>query len=357
MELMPRERWIAVIKRQRVDRVPCDIWATPEVFEKLAKELNCADQWAVIDKLEIDAPYRIDPTYIGPSLANDCDFWGVRHKEVNYGTGTYHEAAGHPLASAMTVRDIDNYNWPKAEWFDYSQLKVQVQQNSHRPLRTGWVEPFLFYSKLRGLEQAMIDMAAAPAMVECAFDHIFHFGCRRLERILNEIGSVDFIIPSEDLGSQHGPLFSLECFRRFHKPRFMKYIELAKQAGSYVFFHTDGACKEFIPDLIEIGVDILNPIQHRCPGMEREGLKKDFGKMLVFHGGVENQEILPFGTTQQVRQETLACFETLGVGGGYICASCHNIQPVTPVENILAMYDTIKEIGSDTKYTIPQIEN
>jgi len=351
--MTPRERWKAVLNREPVDRVPCDIWATPEVFDKLCKYLGCEDRWAVIDKLGIDAPYNFDPRYIGPALQENSDYWGIRYKKINYGTGVYGETTDHPLANAQTVADIQKHPWPKAEWFEYSTIKNDVEKNSHRPIRTGWIEPFLFYSSLRGLEQAMIDMIASPAMVECAFDYIFDFGCSRLERIL-EVVNVDLIVPSEDLGSQHGALFSLDCFRRFHLPRFRKYINIAKQAGAKVFFHTDGACRIFIPELIELGVDILNPIQHRCPGMERTSLKKDFGDKLVFHGGIENQQILPFGTTSEVRQEVIDCFEMLGTGGGYICAPCHNIQPITPIENILTIYDTINEIAKDRKYTLPK---
>jgi uroporphyrinogen decarboxylase len=350
--MTPRERWKNVLNREPVDRVPCDIWATSEVFDNLCKYLQCKDRWAVIDKLEIDAPYNLEPSYIGPPLPENCDYWGIRYKKTNYATGAYDEAAGFSLANAKTVADIQKHPWPKAEWFDYSTIKDDVEKKSHRPLRTGWIEPFLFYSYLRGLEQAMIDLADAPAMVECAFDHIFDFGCRRLERIL-EVTQVDLIVPSEDLGSQHGPLFSLDCFRRFHVPRFKKYITIAKQAGAKVFFHTDGACRIFIPELIELGVDILNPIQHVCPGMDCASLKKDFGNSLVFHGGIENQQVLPFGTTQDVRREVIDCFEMLGTGGGYICAPCHNIQPVTPIQNILVMYDTIREIATDVKYTRP----
>ncbi|MHB9070180.1 MAG: uroporphyrinogen decarboxylase family protein [Sedimentisphaerales bacterium] len=351
--MTPRERWQAVLNRRPVDRVPCDIWATPEVVDKLCKHLDCKDSWAMVDKLGIDLPYNLDPRYVGPVLAEGSDYWGINYKKVDYGTGIYSEATSYPLAHAETVADFNNHPWPKADWFDYSALKEESKRNSHRPIRTGWIEPFLFYSSLRGSEQAMIDMIVSPAMVECAFDHIFDFGCKRLERILEATGSIDLIMPSEDLGSQQGPLFSLECFRRFHAPRFKKYISLGKQAGAKVFFHTDGACRIFIPELINLGVDILNPIQHRCPGMERTALKNDFGCSLVFHGGVENQHILPFGTVDEVRQEVIDCFEMLAIGGGYICAPCHNIQPVTPIENILAMYDTIKELSTDLKYTRP----
>jgi uroporphyrinogen decarboxylase len=266
--------------------------------------------------------------------------------KVGYGAGSYNEATGHPLAFATTVADIDRHPWPEPDYFDYKGIVNLLKGHEHRPIRTGWVEPFYFYARMRGLEQAMMDLLVAPDMVECAFDHIFYFGYCRLQRILEQLGSVDIVLPSEDLGSQQGPLFSLNCFRRFHKPRFKKYIELAKQADAYVFFHTDGACSEFLDDLIEIGVDILNPIQYRCPGMDRDNLKAKYGSRLVFHGGVENQQVLPFGTVEDVRNEVRDCFRLLGAGGGYICAPCHAIQPVSPVENILAMYHEINEIAS-----------
>jgi uroporphyrinogen decarboxylase len=353
--MTPRERWKAVLARKPVDRVPCDIWATDEVFAQLANELNCEDRWGVIDKLEIDAPYLVSPRYIGPALPENQTVWGVTVQNVDYGRGAYSEAIGHPLALCATVAEIHRHSWPAVEWFDYADIKDQCRKHAHRVIRCGYVEPFLVYSQMRGLEQALMDLVTAPDLVECAFDHIFDFSTRCLERALDQVGEnmIDITVPSEDLGSQHGPLFSLACFRRFHKPRFQRYIDFARQAHMAIFYHTDGAARDFIPELVELGVDILNPIQYRCPGMDRATLKSDFGDKLVFHGAVENQEVLPFGTPRQVRREVVECFETLGRGGGYICAPCHNIQPGTPVENILAMYDTIQEICSDTKYTRP----
>ena len=108
----------------------------------------------------------------------------------------------------------------------------------------------------------------------------------------------------------------------------------------YVFTHSDGAIRPIIPRLIELGVQVLNPIQWRCAGMDREGLKRDFGDRLVFHGGVDNQQTLAFGSVEDVRQEVLDNLRILGAGGGYILAPCHNIQVVTPPENIVAMYET-----------------
>ena len=347
-----RQRWRAVIDRKAVDHLPCDLWATDEVVEILIKEVGCDDYWKMCDKLGIDAVYKLSPRYIGPNLSDGYDIWGVKHEMVAYGTGHYKEPVVNPLAEIKTVEEMNDYPWPNADLFEYSTLKEEVERNLHRPIQAGYVEPFLMYSFMRGLEQAMMDLVLNPDLVECAFDHIFKFATEQFQRILEQTdGEVDITVPSEDLGSQTGPLFSLSSFRKFHKERFRKYIALAKQANVYSFFHTDGASRDFIPDLIEIGVDILNPIQWVCPGMERTGLKKDFGNDLIFHGGVENQNTLPFGKPVDVRNEVIACFETLGVGGGYICAPCHNLQPNTPIENIIEMYRTINEISSDPRFT------
>ena len=341
-----KERWIATLQRKPVDRVPFDMWATNEVFEKLCKHFSCQMKYELFDKLEIDTPYIIGPRYIGPELKPGFDIWGVKYKKVDYGTGIYNEAVYAPLGNIKTLKDIKDYNWPNADNYDYSNIRIEVKKNSHRPIQACHIEPFLLYSRMRGLEQAMMDLVENLELVDCAFNFMFDFVTRQFERILeNADGRVDITLPSEDLGSQTGPLFSLEIFRRLHKPRFKKYIDLAHQANVFTFFHSDGACRDFIPELIEIGVDILNPIQWNCLGMDREGLKKDFGESLIFHGGVENQSVLPFGTPEDVRKEVRECFDTLGVNGGYICAPCHNIQPNTPLENILAMYEEAQEYG------------
>jgi len=135
-------------------------------------------------------------------------------------------------------------------------------------------------------------------------------------------------------------MYSPEHCREFFFPGMKRMIDLTRQHGSYAFTHSDGSFREVIPDLIDMGVQVLNPIQWRCKGMDRDGLKRDFGDKLVFHGGVDNQHTLPFGTPEDVRQEVLDNYRILGAGGGYILAPCHNIQSVTPPENIAAMYET-----------------
>lgn len=122
-------------------------------------------------------------------------------------------------------------------------------------------------------------------------------------------------------------------------------IDLVHDAGAFVFHHSDGAIRKIIPDMIDAGIDILNPIQWRCKGMEREVLKRDFGDKVIFHGGMDNQYTLAYGSVEEVRQEVLDNLRILGEGGGYILAPCHNIQAVSPPENIVAMYETCYENG------------
>ena len=133
--------------------------------------------------------------------------------------------------------------------------------------------------------------------------------------------------------------------REFFIPRMKRMIDLAHAAGAYAFFHSDGAIHAIIPDMIDAGIDILNPIQWRCQGMDRAALQRDFGAQVVFHGGVDNQQTLPFGTTEDVRQEVIDNLRILGEGGHYILAPCHNIQVITPVENVVEMYRTGREQG------------
>jgi uroporphyrinogen decarboxylase len=351
-KMTSKERWQNVIARKPVDRLPCDFAGTAEVIEQLCQEVNCGDYWQMIDKLDIDARYVIKTNYCGPTLKAGYNIWGVKMATVDYGSGTYEEAVEHPLAQAKTLTGIKEHPWPSVDWIDFSGVKEQIEQNRTRPIQAGYIEPFLCYGQMRGLEQALIDMIEAPDMIECAFDYMFEFATGVFEQILQETdGKIDITITAEDLGSQTAPLFSVDFFERFHKPRFKKYIELAKQANVAIFYHTDGAARPFIGGLIDMGVDILNPIQWRCPGMDRESLKRDFGDKLIFHGAIDNQQTLPFGTKEDVRKEILESFEILGTGGGYICAPCHNIQPITPIENILEMYQTIKEVASDNRFT------
>ncbi|MDP6379932.1 MAG: uroporphyrinogen decarboxylase family protein, partial [Phycisphaerae bacterium] len=158
-------------------------------------------------------------------------------------------------------------------------------------------------------------------------------------------GKVLLSYVSEDMGSQEGLLFSPAQIHEFMLPRMKHMMDLVHEAGAFVFHHNDGAVRDILPDMIDIGIDVLNPIQWRCRGMEREGLKRDFGASIAFHGAMDNQYTLPFGSVGEVRHEVLDNLRILGAGGGYILAPCHNIQAVGPAENIVAMYETAYENG------------
>ncbi len=341
-----RERWLAVLERKTPDRVPMDIWATPEAMEKLLTHLGCEHD-EMLSRLHIDTPVGVEPVYAGPPLDADKDMWGLEYRDVDYGTGVYREAVNCPLAAYASVEEIKaNYTWPTADWFDFSVLPKQVEGKEDRVIRGGGSEPFLTYKNLRGDQLAYMDLLANPEIVHYCLDKMFDFCYEISRRIFETIpGKVMVTYVAEDLGGQDALMYSPDQIREFLLPRMKRMNELTKQHGSYVFFHSDGAVRDILPDIAAIGAEVLNPIQWRCPGMEREGLKQDFGEHFVFHGGVDNQQTLPFGSVEDVRQEVIDNLRILGEGGGYILCPCHNIQAVSPPENIVAMYEAGYEYG------------
>jgi uroporphyrinogen decarboxylase len=345
--MTPKERWLAVLHRQKPDRLPMDYWATDETTRKLLRHLGCADIWAMFEKLHIDAIVYVEPRYVGPALKPGYDMYGRRFENIDYGMGSYAECVYHPLAKYDSIEALErDYTWPTADWFDYSVLPDQIRGKEQYPVKGGGSEPFLDYAYLRGLEQAMMDLVLNPTFVRHCLDELFDFCYQNTLRIYEQLpGQVTCSYVAEDLGSQERLLFSPATIREVFIPRMKQMMDLAHEAGVFVFTHSDGAIRPVIPDLIEAGADILNPIQWRCAGMDREGLKRDFGDRLILHGGMDNQYTLAFGTVDEVRQEVIANIDILGKGGGYILAPCHNIQAVSPVQNILAMYETGYEYG------------
>ena len=349
MAMTPRDRWLALLAGEKPDRIPTDYWATGEVTERLLKDLKCADAEALWRRLHIDrvhnigAPRTVDHHPDDP----DADIWGVRHTTVNYGTGTYSEFGTHPLAGAKTVRDVHAFAWPSPEDHDWQAFRDQVRRiPGDRIVHCGSYEPFLLYCAMRGMEQSLMDVLVEPEIADAILGHLFEYHYRLNARLF-EIGRgrIDLTFVAEDLGSQKGLLMGLREIRRFLLPNQKRIADLARGYGIHIMYHTDGAARAVIPDLIGVtGIEILNPIQWRCPGMEREGLVRDFGDRLIFHGAVDNQRTLPFGTPNDVRAEVLDNIRIFS-GTRWICAPCHNIQPVTPTANIVAMYETIHEHG------------
>jgi uroporphyrinogen decarboxylase len=207
--------------------------------------------------------------------------------------------------------------------------------------------PFFFHNKLRGLEQSLIDPLLQPELTHELIRRISDFFYKHHRRMFEACeGLIDISQVTDDLGSQTGPLIGLDLYREFYASHHMRFINLCREFGIKVFHHDDGSCREFLPLLVDMGIDVLNPVQWKCPGMDMNELKAEYGDRICFHGGIENQEILPFGTPDDVRREVWHCIDALAADGtGYILASCHNMQVNTPVENIIAMYDEAWRYG------------
>jgi uroporphyrinogen decarboxylase len=351
-EMTPRERWLALLEGKPVDRVPTDYQATPEVTERLLLEMECPDEEALWAKLHIDARRIVEPKWTPPEPPEvRTDMWGVRFRKVEYGGGSYDEPVHHPLARAETPRDIREIPWPRPDHFDYSAVTRAVEEgDGRRPIHAGCFEPFLLYGYLRGLEKAFEDLALRPALADAVLGRIAEFHEEHNRRIFEAgKGKIDLTWVAEDLGSQTGPLMSLAMYRRFLLPHQVRMADLARRHGIHVMYHTDGAARPFIPDLIDkVGIEVLDPIQWRCPGMDREGLVRDFGRRIAFRGSIDNQRTLPFGTVEEVAAEvrdSARIFEK----ARWICGPCHNIQPITPTVNILVLYGTIHELGKPAR--------
>jgi uroporphyrinogen decarboxylase len=340
-----RERWLATLERRQPDRCPLDYWATPEVDRKLLRHFGCDDMWQVFKRLHIDRPVVVGPEYFGPRRPDDTNEFGVIYRKVDYGTGVYDEAVHHPLAKYTSLAELKaEYVWPKADWYDYKSLPAKVAGKEDYPVEGPYSEPFFLYKDLRGMEQSFLDLAENPEFVHYCLEQLFDYEYQRIQRTLDALpGKITYFEVGEDFGTQDSLMYSLGHIREYFLPRMKRMMKLVHDGGAYVMTHSDGAIRKVIPDLIEIGMDILNPVQWRCKGMDREGLKRDFGAALIFHGAVDNQRTLAFGSPDDVRQEILDNLRILGAGGGYILAPCHNLQSVTPVENILAMYETAYE--------------
>ena len=340
-----RDRVLAAMDRQPVDRVPTDIWATPEVWGKLREHFG--DDATARAELQIDGMANINAGYIGPELepqpeGESIDFWGMRRRLTPHEGGAYNEQIHHPLAKAQTIDDLDAYTWPEADWFDTSQMRAEAEDaGRHQAVQCGYMAPFYYHNLLRGLETSLMDPLIKPDFTHALLERLCAYFEAHHRRMFEAVGDlIDVAQVTDDLGSQHGPLISMEIYRDFYAPWHQRFINLCHEFDIRVMHHDDGSCRLFLPMLIDMGIDVLHPIQWVCPGMDMVELKSEFGDRITFHGGMENQSILPFGTTDDVRAEVRHCIDSLmSDGTGYILAPCHNLQVVTPIENIIAMYD------------------
>lgn len=343
--MTPRERILATLDRKPTDRTPVDLWATPEVLQSLRVHTGETEELAVYHALGLDKIAWVFPGYgqgrFDPNEGNGQTMWGVPTRMMQAGLATYQEFGTPPLGDFDDIAQLDDYAlWPDPANFDYPGAIDWARKARAFDFATigPWVSHFEIYCQMRGLENALMDVAAEPEFLEAALDRIDAIQSAMLERFLTEMGDlIDIVFISDDMGTQESLLVSPTAWDRHFRERLTRWCQMIHRHGKKVLFHTDGAARPLLPQIIQCGVDILNPIQHKCPGMACDPLQRDFGDQVIFHGGVDNQHVLPFGTPEDVRKETRSCIETLGRDGGYICCSCHNVQAGTPVANVLAM--------------------
>ncbi|HEX5789549.1 MAG TPA: uroporphyrinogen decarboxylase family protein [Luteolibacter sp.] len=358
--MTPKQRILATLQRQPTDRAPVDLWHTPEVSAELRKHFGVSDDFAMwralgLDKIVWDfIDYRTEEgeraggqSGAGAESGGQRTMWGVPLQNIQAGEAQYAEFGVAPLTDYETPASLDDYPWwPKVERFDYDGALALARRASPDYAVIGpWVSLFEIYCQLRGLEQSMMDLIESPELVEAILDRVESIQTGMMKRFFAMAGNhLDLVFISDDIAGQTSLLMSTGMWQQHLQPRLKRWCDLIHAHGLKVFYHTDGAARPLLRPIIDCGVDVLNPIQHACPGMDMAELKKEFGAEVIFHGGVDNQSVLPRGTVEDVCRETRDCLATLGAGGeGFICCSCHNVQAGTPLENILAMVETVRQ--------------
>jgi uroporphyrinogen decarboxylase len=342
--MTPKERFLATVRRQPVDRPCVDYEANADVTDALCGRLGLPDLEALRKALGSDlrnlvsaAPYTGEPFPPMPDGA-PRDYLGIPDSRGTYSSTVYEP----PLACAETVADVEAHRWPNPDDFDYSGLRAMCESFSDYAVCGGAWSPILCTAMhLTGMVEFFELMAARPAVAEAILEHLcefFHgYSCRYFEATR---GALDVFFMGDDFGLQTGPMFSGAMFRRFLLPRLKRLYAQAKDCGLLVMMHSCGGIRPFIPDLIEAGVDILDPVQVRAAGMDIEGLKRDFGSDLTFHGSIDTQQTLPRGSVGDVEAEVRSRLDLFGEGGGFICCGSQHYMIDIPLENLLAIYRT-----------------
>lgn len=375
--MTPRERFCAALSHEEPDRVPLDLGGINTTlmvgtYERLKGFLGMHElptrllskTWQIVgpderilERLSIDTRY-IFPRLQYPQEPSDketpsqtdhgavedrfVDEWGITRRFVMH----YYEIAEHPLREAGSLDDIESYPWPDPEEY----LVVEGLRDRARHLRqdtdyalVGYIPGSLFEQAwyLRGYGELLMDFLLNKDFAHALLSKILEIRKQNAEILLREVGEyLDVIQLGDDLATQNGPAASPALYREMVKPYQAELFGFVKgRTPARLYYHTCGAVAPLVDDLIEIGVDALNPIQVSANGMDTAELKARFGARIAFWGAIDTQQVLPFGTTEQVRAEVRKRISDLAPGGGYILAGVHNLQPDIPPQNIVAMYE------------------
>ena len=378
-----RERVLAALDHSEPDRVPYDFGGTfvtsshhiayrrLREYLGLSPEVNVADirlglAWTdrdVQDLLGADvgivstgppdpASWQLEVREAG-EYRELTDEYGMGWRQPKDG-GLYYDLYDSPLADVTTPAEVAAYPWPDpTDPHRFSNIRADCERvvfeeqraSACKGIIPGTLEVSLW---MRGFERFFMDLVQDQALAGAILDKALEIKLRFWETVFGEIGDIlDVIYDADDYGSQMAPLIAPDLWRKMIKPRISElYAFVHANSRAKVFLHSDGAIKSLIPDLIEAGVDGLNPVQFTAEGMDLPELKREFGREIAFWGGgVDTQKVLPRGTPLEVREQVLRNVETLMPGGGYIFATVHNIQADVPPENIVAMVEAFREAG------------
>ena len=370
-----RERILAALNHRQPDRVPVDLGATRstsivvQAYERLNRHLGSTEPPRIFSKwLNIAHPsqamlqrFDIDTRSVGqgpPDNWQDIvypdgsyrDEWGVvRSRPAGC---LYYDLTKSPFTGDATVADLDRHPWPdphdpgrcRGLTEEARRLRQETDYAIALNMPGGVVTQAQF---MRGFEDWFADLIADPTFYHALLDRITNLWIEMAKDELDAAGDcADFCFFGDDVAFQDGPMMSMELYRKMVKPyhaRVFSYIK--SRSSAKILYHTCGSVAHLIPDLIELGVDALNPIQVSAKGMDTKTLKREFGKDICFWGGIDTQRVLPFGSPADVAAEAKRRIEDLGPGGGYVLCAVHNIQADVSPENICAMYDAAREYG------------
>jgi len=376
MNMTHKERALAALNHQETDWIPIDFGSTISTtiimpaYENLKKYLGLQHETQfMVPRAQTVIPdervlHRFDVDFCGIRLGNFrggnyreldsttvMDAWGITWKKAE---GGHFINVNGPFQNAEPKLDLlENHIWPNPEepglYEGLRERAAHFRRTTDRAIVLDLPLGILHQCEfLRGFGEFLMDLLINPEFALRMMDRATDIWTRITQNALNAIGkNVDIVSWADDLASQESPLFSPKIYRDLVKPRHRRMIQAIKSAADVkIHYHTCGAVYDLVGDLIDIGVDALNPLQVSARNMDPARLKKDFGKRLSFWGGIDTHRLLPFGSPSEVRKEVRKMIDLMGKGGGYILATVHNIQAEVPPENIVAMFEEARSYKS-----------
>jgi uroporphyrinogen decarboxylase len=348
-----KERVLCAINHYQPDRVPIDFRFCKEKIQELKSHLQMSEaevfEYIGQDVITIRPSFHkvaTDIKYADPTVRIDdrgyyYDIYGVPFREINAMGQTYLELANeYVLGDANDIEALEAHAWPSADDWDYSDIHERILQHQTKAVWARSRGCFQTAQFLRGFDNFLMDMMTDEGYAKALMDHIYAFVREDARRTLEAgQGEYTFIEYNDDVATQRGMMISPELWRKMLRPYMEDFCSLVHSYGAYVRYHSCGSIVEIIEDLINIGVDILNPMQPLAEGMDPLLLKGRFGSRICFHGGLDTQRLLPEGTPDETRQQVRQLIDVAGKAGGYILAGSHTLQIDVRVENILAAAD------------------